>query len=316
MEQRLGILQAFLGIVLAQAMNLQDGALVRLFRLQHGGADGRAPGVMLRHQERLRGEREGLAQCARDAGILRDRADERHRRFHRAALDDGAFEIARHRVAQTAQNFGRRIALLLGVDHVALGEHRAAAGDARGATGAGDHAAHFLHGVLHAQRLLVEERPGAGGAFARAVVIHDAAAIQTNVFGAFAADFEDRAHLRVDRADHAGDGFEFVLEEQPQHLGDGAAAGTGDADAFDAVLGNHFVELAQQVVGGLYGAAGDAAVIGERQGLAGEVAEAELRVGFAEGREGRPIRGFTEGGELQTDGADVQTEIDAHFRPV
>ena len=97
----------------------------------------------------------------------------------------------------------------------------------------------FLHRVLHAQRLLVEERAGAGGAFAGAVVIDDVAAVQADVLGAFAADFEDRADLRIERADHAGDGFEFVLEEEAQHLGDGAAAGAGDADAFDAVFGDH-----------------------------------------------------------------------------
>ena len=90
-------------------------------------------------------------------------------------------------------------------------------------------------------------------------------ALQPDVLGAFAADFEDRADLRVDRAHHAGDGLELVLEEQAQHLGDGAAARAGDADALDAVLGDGFVELVQQVVGGLDGAAGDAAVLGEHQ---------------------------------------------------
>jgi hypothetical protein len=167
-----------LRIVLAQAVNFQDGAFARLFGFQHGGADGAAPGVLLGTINCVFGKPESLAQAPGDAGILRNRADQRHRRFHRPPLDDGAFEIARHGVAQAAQDLGRRIALLLRVDHVALGEHRAAPGDARRATGARHHAPHFFHRVLHAQRLLIEERSGAGRALARAVVIHDVAAIQ------------------------------------------------------------------------------------------------------------------------------------------
>ena len=97
-------------------------------------------------------------------------------------------------------------------------------------------------------------------------------ALEADVLGAFPADLEYRADVRVERADHARDGFEFVLEEQPQHLGDGAAARTGDADAFHAVLGDGLVEFPQQVVGGLDGAAGDAPVIGEHQRAAVQLA--------------------------------------------
>ena len=43
----------------------------------------------------------------------------RHRRLDRPALDDAALEVARHGVAQAAQDLRRRVALLLRVDHVA-----------------------------------------------------------------------------------------------------------------------------------------------------------------------------------------------------
>src|ERR1039457_2207823 len=201
------------------------------------------------------------------------------------AADDADLEIARHGVAEAAQDFGRRVALLLGVDHVALGEDRAAAGDARGATGGADYLADLFDRILHAQGLLVEDGAGAGGAFAGAVVIDDGRAFETDVLGAFAADFEDRADLRVDRADHAGDGLELVFEEQAQDTGDGAGAGAGDADAFDAIFGHDFVKLVQQIVSGLDGAAGDAAVFGKDQRLAGQLGEAELGGGGAEGFE-------------------------------
>ena len=141
-------------------------------------------------------------------------------------------------------------------------------------------------------------------------------AFQADVLGAFAADFEDRAHLRIERAHHAGDGFELVLEEQAQDLGDAAAARTRDADALDAVLRDGLVELPQQVVGGLYGAAGDAPVLGEHQRPAREFGEAELRLRGAKRLENGPVAGLAEGGQFETDRADVQTDIDTHFRPV
>ena len=144
-------------------------------------------------------QRERLAQRPHHAGILRHRADQRHRRLHRPPLDHRTLEIARHRIAQPAQNLGRRIALLLRVDHVALGEHAAASRDPRRATRTAHQVAHLFHRVLHAQRLLIQERPGAGRALARAVVILNPAVLQADVLGTLAAQFEHRAHLRDTR---------------------------------------------------------------------------------------------------------------------
>ncbi len=302
--------------MLAEAVNFQDGTFARLFGFQHGGADGAAPGEVLGDEEVGSAQRESFAQGTGDAGILRDGADQCDGGLDGTAADDGALEIARHGVAEAAQNFRRRVALLLGVNHIALGEDRAAAGDARGTTGGGDHLTDLFDRILHAKRLLVEEGAGAGGAFAGAIVIDDGGAFETDVLGTFAADLEDRADVRIDRADHAGDGLELVFEEQTQDAGDGAAAGAGDTDAFDAIFGDNFVEFVQQIVGGLDGATGDATVFGKDQRLTGEFGEAELRVGGAEGFEDGLVGGLADGGELETDGADVETEIDAHFGPV
>ena len=80
-------------------------------------------------------EREKASRSAPDdARVLRNRANQRYRRLHRPPLHDGALEVARHGVAQPAQDLRRRVALLLRVDHVALGEHRAASGDPRRAS--------------------------------------------------------------------------------------------------------------------------------------------------------------------------------------
>ena len=57
-----------------------------------------------------------------------------------------------------------------------LGENRTPSGDARRALAASAATvADFLDGIAHAERLLVEERPGAGGALPAPVVIDDAA---------------------------------------------------------------------------------------------------------------------------------------------
>ena len=158
------------------------------------------------------------------------------------------------------------------------------------ALGRADDIADLFDRILHPQRLLVEKRPGAGGAFAGTVVIDDVRAFQPNVLGAFAADLEHRAHLRVERADGARDGLEFVLEKQPEHLRDGPAPRPGHADAFDPRLRNRRVKLVQQVVGGLNRAAGNAPISGEHQRPAAERAHAELGIGGAQGFEHRPVR--------------------------
>ena len=123
--------------MLAKPVDLQDRTFVLLLGFQHRRADSAAPGEFGGHRQRRGIESEGLAQRVGHARILRDRADQRHRRLHGPAFHNRALEIARHRVAQSAQDLGGGIALLLRVDHVALGEHRAAPGDARRATGAG-----------------------------------------------------------------------------------------------------------------------------------------------------------------------------------
>ena len=309
----MGVLHQCLGIVLAQPVDLQDRPLARLFGLQDGGADGAAPGVLGGNDQVAFGQAECLAQRERHAAVLRHRSDERDGRLDRPALHDRTFEIARHGVAQPAQDLGGRVALLLGVDHVALGEHRAAAGDARRATGGGHQAADLFHAILHAQGLLVQKRPGAGGAFAGAVVVQDAAVFQTYVLRTFAADFENRSHLGIEGADHAGDGLELVLEEEAEHLGDGPAAGAGDADAFDQVFRHHLVKLLQQVVGGLDRAAGDAPVIGKDERPAVELPEEEFGMRGAQRLEDRTISRFPQSSQLETDRPNVQANIDAHF---
>ena len=309
--------------MLAEAVDFAHGALAALLGLEDGGSDGSAPGIEGGDEEVVGAEFENFAQGRGHALVLGHRADEGDGGHHGAALDDTGLEIAGDRVAQSTQNLGRRVAFLLRVDHVALGEDRAASRDARRAAGRAHQAADLLDRVAHAERLLIEERAGAGGALAAAVVIHDAGQcgigllLEADVLGAFAADFEDGAGLRVEQADHPGDGFELVLEVDAEDLRDGAAAGAGDAHALDADLGDHLVELLEEVEGGLDGAADDAAIGGEQQGEAAAsggvpIHEAEGGLGGAEGLKHGAILGLAQRGQLEADGADIETDIDTH----
>ena len=190
------------------------------------------------------------------------------RRLDGAALDHAALEVLRDRAAQPAENLGRRAALLLRVDHVGLGEDRAAARDARRRALGPHDVAHLLDRVAHPRRLLIEERPGAGRALAAAVVVGDQRRparrhrLQAEVARTLAADLEHRPDVRVERGHHVRGGLELVLVVDAEDAGDRPAARAGDADALDVAFRHRLVEGVQHVVGGLDRAARDADVVG------------------------------------------------------
>ncbi len=187
---------------------------------------------------------EGLAQRAHGALVGGHAADEGDGRLDDLALGDGALEVAHHGVAQTAEHLGRLVALLLRVDHVALGEDAAAAGDARGLAGAEHDVAHVLDVVEEPAGLLVHERAGTGGAVAVGLVVDDAGAaglarLQADELGGLAAHLEDGLRLGMQPGDAARDGLELVLEGRVQRGADEASARARDAGAVDGALWQH-----------------------------------------------------------------------------
>ncbi len=183
--------------MLAQAVDFENRSLARLFGLQDRGADGAAPGILIGNQQGLGGR----ANASRSAAVTPAFCETAPINATGAStLRPLTMELLklRHGIAQAAQDLGWRVAFLLCVDHVAFGEHRTAPRDPCRASRRRDHLADLLHGVLHAKGLLIEERAGAGGALARAVVVHDIARIEADVLGALAADFEDGADLRIE----------------------------------------------------------------------------------------------------------------------
>ena len=245
------------------------GARVLEVGLDERGADGAQGRVELGHEEVALLEVEGLVQRLHGALVGGDAADERDGRLHDLALGDRALEVAHHGVAEAAQDLGRLVALLLGVDHVGLGEHAAAPGDAGRLAGVEDDVADVLDLVEQAAGLLIHEGAGAGGAVAVGLVVGDAGAarlvagLQADELGRLAAHLEDGLRLGMQRRDAARDGLELVLEAGLERLADEPAAGAGDAHAGDPALGQHGEQRVEQGLRGLAGAALDARVAGD-----------------------------------------------------
>src|SRR3970282_1589039 len=228
--------------------------------------------MQLRNKKLVSVQFEDIAKSSQHSPVPCDAADEHHRRQDVLALDDAAAEVARYRFAQALQNLGNRVAFLLGVDHIRLGEDRAAAGNARRATRAADNFPDLLDVVKQARGLLVEKGSCAGSAIAARRVVQDSQApgcghlIQQNVFRASPAHFKDAARLRVINGGGLGDGFDFVFKIDSENLGDELASGAGHPDAFDLFLGNPVVEFVEEIEGGLHGAALDATVGRDQDG--------------------------------------------------
>ena len=181
----------------------------RLLRLEHRRADRAAPGVERRGRcSSTRPVRTPRAAPRRRPALQRDRADEERPGGSTVRpLTTLHLKFCATASAQPAQDLGRRVALLLRVDHVGLGEDRAAARRCAPRVAARAHdRAHVLDRVAQPRRLLVEERPGAGRAVAAAVVVGNQRPaarrrrLQAQVPRALAADLEDRPDLGIERA--------------------------------------------------------------------------------------------------------------------
>ena len=170
------------------------------------------------------------------------------------------------------QHLRRLVALLLGVDHVRLGEHRAAPGDRGRLARAADDVADVLDVVEQAVGLLVHERAGAGRAVAVGLVVGDAhpagipVDLELDELGGLAAHLEDGGDVGMQRAHRPGDGLELVLSGCAQAGGEEASSGARHPDAGDGVRGHGGQHIAQQLACGFDGVAFDSPVTGHEEG--------------------------------------------------
>ncbi len=210
-----------------------------------GGPHRPQHGEVLRDDQVGLGELEDLEDGAADAFVGGHPALEGHRPFEVAPADDLALEVAYHGEAEAGDDVVDGGAHLLEVDHVALGEDGAAAGDAGRVLGLQGDVAELLDGDAHARGLLVEEGAGAGGADAvEGEVGHPGRRLggvlfQDDELGVLAADLEDGADLGMEAGGAGGLGGDLIDEGDAQQRGDELAAGAG---------GRGCLELAGRVV--------------------------------------------------------------------
>ncbi len=225
----------------------------------------------LRHEERVAFELEGLAHGAHGARIGGHAADEGDRGLNDLALGDGAPEVADDGVAQPAQHLRRAVALLLRVDHVALGEHAAAPGDARRLAGVEDDVSHVLDVVQQTAGLLVHEGTGPGGTVAVRLIVGDpgtadlAARLQADELGGLAAHLKDGTGAGVEVRHAPADGLELVLKARRHRLPDKATARAGHANARQIAVRQDGAKLLEERPGSVRGATLDAAVSRDQQ---------------------------------------------------
>ena len=203
--------------VFHQSLDIRGPRGAGSIALGQGRADGRHPRVVLRHDQFVFRHIEHFAQDRDHARVAGHSADEEGRLADLFALHHTALEIARNGFAQPFQYFGRSVPLLLGVNHIGLGEHGAAAGDLGAPLSFRHHPADLLYRELQPQGLLIEEGPGPGGAVPALLVVGDpdlaglAIPLEGDVLRVLAPDLEHRAHLRVERSHPARDRPELVF---------------------------------------------------------------------------------------------------------
>jgi len=290
-----------------------------------GGDDGRShrgQGLGRRgHEQRVAVQPEHLAQLADHGRVGRHAADQRDRGLRRPPLDHRGLVVCGHRLAQTPQHFGRLKALLLGVDHVALGEHAAPARDLGGAFGPFDNGAEILDRILEPGRLLIQKGAGAGGTIAVGAVVEDtqgpAAGIggQSKVLAGLAANLEHRSDVRVEQVEGSGDGLELVARGYAEGLCHQGAARAGEHNPGNAVGPDPFKQLLEQLAGDLERPAAGPPVPGDQDRRSRLLCPGQQLQALAPARlpadQGRPL--FREQqSSLNTDRAHVNTKMDGH----
>ena len=202
------------------------------------------------------GELQHVLERPAHPGVLGDAAQEQHGRDELLALAHGGLEVPGHGIAEPGDDIVVGRGDLLEVDHVALGEDAAAAGDGGWGLGLEGDGAELLDREVEARRLLVEEGTGAGGTGGVHGEIRDldpAALLlsQRDELGVLAAHLDDGPGLGMESADESGLTQDLVDEEAAQGYGHLLPAAAGDAAGGDPPLGEAGQERRQFIPQGL-----------------------------------------------------------------
>ncbi len=284
--------------------------------------------VVVRRDGQVIAERELMAEPGDHHLVGGDSAHEEDRRVRLVVPGDRRVEVPRHRLAEPAQHLGRQVSLLLGVDHVALREDRAAPGDLGRALARARYAPDLLDLVAEAAGLLIEEGAGPGGAVAVGPVVGDRELARLRIRGedehlrGLAADLDEGAGRRGDGLGGRGEGAELVLRGEAGGLRDERGAGPRDAHSVEAPGGDLGEDRRQEIAGRLEGAPPEAP--GGRDAHAsrppGDVHPERSRMpepgGARERRRALLIVSGPQEGGLQADGSYVESEQQHRVRPL
>ena len=200
------------------------------------GRTGRAHQVaVVVHDDRAA---EQVLEGVDDAGVFADAALEDHRGNDLLSLGDVVDIVGGDGAADAGDDILPRVAHLDLMDQVRLGEDGAARGDHGRVGGLQGVAAHFFHLDPQAARLAGEEGARARGAEGVHGVVDGNAAFHEDDLRILAADFEDRADVRMEGRGAHGVGGDFILDDGgADHGADQAAGASGRPDADDLVRG-------------------------------------------------------------------------------
>ena len=212
------------------------------------------------------------------------------------------------------------------MDHVRLGEHAAATGDAGSLCRAEDHVADIFDVVQETARLLVHERARAGGTVAVGLVVRDAGAaavrLQTDELGGLAAHLEDCHDLRMQAGEPPGDGLELVLVRGLQHLAEEPATGARQAQPFDVLAGHGRQQVVEKRARRFARAALEASVPRDQHrtavdlGQAGRRHEEEIWMLVGEAGEQADVADLAHERRFEADAADIYAKANhAALRP-
>ncbi len=183
------------------------------------GARGTEEQVIIRDAPLPLVEAEDLPQGAPEPWVRRAATDEHHGWLDGAPFEDRRDKGPSQREAEAVGDLLGGSPLLLKVDHVALGEHRAAARDRRAPLRALCQGAELVEIHLEPARLLLEKRPRAGGTGAvEGKVLNSPRSVDENPLRELAAQVDDRARPLFWTCSHGGgSGDDLVdLNGQPR----------------------------------------------------------------------------------------------------
>ncbi len=210
-------------------------------------ADGHGKAVVFREDGLVILELQRLDKAAAQTlTVVQRAAEEEHLLFDRAPLNQAGDGLIDHGLIDAGRHVRFERALIEQRLYVGLGEHAAARGDGIDAIGDQAEPVHLGDGHIQQRRHLIDERAGAARAGAVHALVH--AALEEDDLRVLAAQLDDRARVRLQRAHRLAGGVDLLHERYARRLGQTHArrAGNSRGEGFAA---QQRLDFAHHVIG-------------------------------------------------------------------